>query len=59
LEEKKGEFVIRLRKKKREIIEESHNQINIPSDIDDEEKRDSSLNDCLDCFFFFENSLFD
>jgi hypothetical protein len=35
----KGEFTIQQRKKKREIVEESHHQINIPSDVSDEEKK--------------------
>ena len=38
-EEKKGEFTIQQRKKKREIIEESNHQVNIPSDVSDEEKK--------------------
>jgi len=36
---KKGEFVIEHKKKKREIIEEGKNQVNIPSDVGDEEKK--------------------
>lgn len=38
-EKKKGQFTIRQRKKKKEIIEESHHQVNIPPDIGDEEKK--------------------
>jgi hypothetical protein len=38
-EKKKGEFTIQKRKKKREIIEESHHQINISPDVSDEEKK--------------------
>jgi hypothetical protein len=36
---KKGEFTIGERKKKREIIEENKRQINLPSDVSDEEKK--------------------
>ena len=36
---KKGEFTIQHRKKKGEIVEESHQQINIASDVSDEEKK--------------------
>ena len=36
---KKGEFTIQHRKKKREIVEESHHQVNIPQDVSDEEKK--------------------
>jgi hypothetical protein len=38
-EKKKGQFTIRQRKKKREIIEESHHQVNMPPDVGDEEKK--------------------
>jgi hypothetical protein len=38
-EKKKGEFVIQQRKKKREIIEENHHQVNIPTDVSEEEKK--------------------
>ena len=38
-EKKKGQFTIRQRKKKREIIEEGHHQVNIPPDVGDEEKK--------------------
>jgi hypothetical protein len=38
-EKKKGEFTIRERKKKREIIEENNRQINVPSDAGEEEKK--------------------
>lgn len=37
--EKKGEFTIRQRTKKKEIIEENHHQVNIPSDVSEEEKK--------------------
>ena len=37
--EKKGEFTIQQRKKKKEIIEESNHQVNIPADVNDEEKK--------------------
>lgn len=36
---KKGEFTILEKKKKREIIEENKHQINLPSDVSDEEKK--------------------
>ena len=36
---KKGEFVIDQRKKKREIIQEGKSEVNIPSDVGDEEKK--------------------
>ena len=36
---KKGDFTILQRKKKREIIEENHHQVNIPPDVSDEEKK--------------------
>jgi hypothetical protein len=38
-DKKKGEFTIEQRKKKREIIEENHYQVNIPPDVGDEEKK--------------------
>jgi hypothetical protein len=38
-EKKKGQFTIRQRKKKGEIIEESHHQVNLPPDVSDEEKK--------------------
>jgi hypothetical protein len=38
-EKKEGEFTIVQRRKKREIIEENHHQVNIPSDVSDEEKK--------------------
>jgi hypothetical protein len=37
--QKKGEFTIQQRKKKREIIEEGHHQVNLPPDVGDEEKK--------------------
>lgn len=36
---KKGEFTIQQRKKKREIIEENGHQVNVPSDVSEEEKK--------------------
>jgi hypothetical protein len=36
---RKGDFTIQQRKKKREIIEENHHQVNIPLDVSDEEKK--------------------
>ncbi len=36
---KKGEFTIQQKKKKREIIEEGKNQVDIPSDVSEEEKK--------------------
>lgn len=36
---RKGDFTIQQRKKKREIIEEGHHQVNIPADVSDEEKK--------------------
>ncbi len=36
---KKGEFVIQQKKKKREIIEEGKHQVDVPSDAMDEEKK--------------------
>ena len=38
-ERKKGQFTIRQRKKKSEIIEESHRQVNLPPDVGEEEKK--------------------
>jgi hypothetical protein len=38
-EKKKGEFAIVQRKKKREIIEEGHRQVDLPSDVGDEEEK--------------------
>jgi len=38
-EKKKGQITIEQRKKKREIIEESHHQVNLPADVSDEEKK--------------------
>jgi len=38
-EKKKGQFTIQQRKKKREIIEENHHQVNLPSDVGEEEKK--------------------
>jgi hypothetical protein len=38
-ERKKGQFTIRQRKKKREIIEESHNQVILPPDVGEEDKK--------------------
>ena len=38
-EKKKGQFTIRQRKKKREIIEESRHQVNLPPDVSEEEKK--------------------
>ncbi len=35
----KGEFTILQKKKKREIIEEGKHQVNIPSDVSEEEKK--------------------
>ena len=37
--EKRGEFTVLQRKKKREIIEENGHQVNIPPDVSDEEKK--------------------
>ncbi len=36
---KKGEFTIQQKKKKREIIEEGKYQVDIPSDVSEEEKK--------------------
>jgi hypothetical protein len=36
---KKGEFIIEQKKKKREIIQEGGNEVNIPSDVGNEEKK--------------------
>jgi len=38
-DEKKGDFTIEQKKKKREIIEEAHHRVNIPADVGDEEKK--------------------
>jgi len=38
-ERKKGQFTIRQRKKKKEIIEENHYQVDVPPDVGDEEKK--------------------
>jgi hypothetical protein len=38
-DKKKGDFTTLQRKKKREIIEENHNQVNLPPDVSDEEKK--------------------
>lgn len=35
----KGEFVIQQKKKKRDIIEEGKNQVDVPSDAKEEEKK--------------------
>lgn len=35
----KGEFTILQRKKKREIIEENHHQVDVPPEVGDEEKK--------------------
>ena len=37
--EKKGEFTIQQRKRKREIIEENRCQVSVPPDVSDEEKK--------------------
>ena len=37
-EKKKGQFTVEKRKKKREIIEENHHQVDIPADVGDQEK---------------------
>lgn len=39
IDKKKGNFTVQQRKRKREIIEESHHQVNVPSDVSDEEKK--------------------
>jgi len=36
---RKGEFTIQQRKKKREIIEESKHQVNLPPDVSEEKKK--------------------
>jgi hypothetical protein len=36
---KKGEFVIQQKKKKRDIIEEGKNQVDVPTDVMVEEKK--------------------
>ncbi len=38
-ENKKGQFTIEQKKKKREIIQEGKQQVNIPPDVGDEEKK--------------------
>ena len=38
-ENKRGEFTIQQRKKKREIIEEQDNQVNVPPDVGDQQKK--------------------
>jgi hypothetical protein len=38
-EKKKGNFTIMQRKRKREIFEESKKQVNVPTDLSDEEKK--------------------
>ena len=38
-DKEKGTFTIQQRKKKREIIEENHRQVNIPPDVGTEEKK--------------------
>jgi len=38
-DEKKGDFTIEQKKKKREIIEENHHKVTVPSDVGDEEKK--------------------
>lgn len=38
-EKKRGQFTIMQRKKKREIIEEGNNEVNIPPDVGEEEKK--------------------
>ncbi|MCW3995813.1 MAG: hypothetical protein NWE98_06660 [Candidatus Bathyarchaeota archaeon] len=38
-EQKRGQFTIRQRKKKREIIEEQNRQVNIPPDVGEQEKK--------------------
>lgn len=37
--EKRGQFTIAQRKKKREIIEERDRQVNIPTDVSEQEKK--------------------
>jgi hypothetical protein len=36
---KKGEFTIEQKKKKRELIQEGKNQVNVPQDVSEEEKK--------------------
>jgi hypothetical protein len=38
-EKKKGQLTIRQRKKKREIIEEGHHQVDLPTDVSSEERK--------------------
>jgi hypothetical protein len=38
-EKKKGQFTIERKKKKREIIEEGHHQVDLPPDVGEEEKK--------------------
>lgn len=39
MKEEKGKFTIEQRKKKREIIEENHHEVNLPTDVSDEQKK--------------------
>ena len=39
MKEEKGTFTVEKRKKKREIIEENHHQVNLPPDVSDEQKK--------------------
>jgi hypothetical protein len=39
IDKKKGDFTVQQRKKKSEIIEENHHQVNVPLDVGDEEKK--------------------
>jgi hypothetical protein len=36
---KRGEFTIRQKKKRKEIIEESHHKVEVPPDVGEEEKK--------------------
>ena len=38
-ENKKGQITIRQRKKKKEVIEEGHQKVDLPPDVSDEEKK--------------------
>ena len=38
-EKEKGNFTVMQRKKKREIFEEGKKQVNVPTDVSDEEKK--------------------
>jgi hypothetical protein len=38
-EEKKGQFTVEQKKKKREIIEESGHRVDVPPDVGDQEKK--------------------